>query len=86
MIRWRRIVALCLGLFAVLVPAAHAAPYGKAVLTSCDKELGAATFEGRMSALRKTKMQLRFTLQAWTPDESARHGILVANPAALYGF
>ena len=25
-------------------------------------------------------------LQAWAPDENARHGILVANPAALYGF
>jgi len=25
-------------------------------------------------------------LEAWAPDESARHRILVANPAALYGF
>ena len=25
-------------------------------------------------------------LQEWSPDESARHRILVANPAALYGF
>lgn len=25
-------------------------------------------------------------LQEWVPDEPARHRILVANPAALYGF
>jgi hypothetical protein len=25
-------------------------------------------------------------LSEWSVDESARHGILVANPAALYGF
>ena len=25
-------------------------------------------------------------LQEWSPDETVRHGILVANPAALYGF
>ena len=69
MIRWRRIVALCGALFAVLTPAAHAAPLGKVVLTSCDKDLRQATFEGRMTALRRAKMQLRFTLQASTPDD-----------------
>src|SRR3954471_24048015 len=67
MIRWRRIIGPVAALFLVLAPAAHAS-YGKAVLTSCDKQLRTATFEGRMSALRRTKMQLRFTLQASTPD------------------
>jgi CARDB len=68
MVRWRRITGLLAVLFVGLVPAAHAASYGKAVLTSCDKQLRTATFEGRMSALGRTKMQLRFTLQASTPD------------------
>src|SRR3954468_7222270 len=67
MIRWRRIIGPLAALFLVLAPAAHAS-YGKAVLTTCDTQLRTATFEGRMSALRKTKMQLRFTLQASTPD------------------
>jgi hypothetical protein len=68
MIRWGRIIGVFAGLFLVLVPAAHAASYGKAVLTSCDKQLRTATFEGRITALRRTKMQMRFTLQASTAD------------------
>src|SRR3954452_9474220 len=68
MIRWRRIIGPLAALLFVVAPAAHAASYGKAVLTSCDKQLRTATFEGRMSALRSTKMQMRFTLQASTPD------------------
>jgi hypothetical protein len=68
MIRWRGIIGPAVALFCVVAPAAHASSYGKAVLTNCDKQLRTATFEGRISALRHTKMQMRFTLQAWTPD------------------
>jgi hypothetical protein len=68
MIRWRPTAGLVVALFCLLAPAAHASPYGKALLTSCDKQLRTATFEGRITALRSTKMQLRFTLQAWTRD------------------
>ncbi len=69
MIRWRRIAALVPALVALAAPAAHAAPLGKAVVTSCDKELRKATFEGRITARRGTKMQMRFALQAITPDQ-----------------
>jgi hypothetical protein len=69
MIRWRRIIGLGPVLLCLVAPAAHAAPLGRAVVTSCDKDLRKATFEGRMIARRGTKMQLRFTLQALTPDQ-----------------
>jgi hypothetical protein len=60
------IVAVALGATA---PAAHAATkLGQAVLLRCDD--GVATFEGRVTPLRgAAKAQLRFTLQARTPDE-----------------
>jgi hypothetical protein len=69
MIRWGCITGLFVATFCLLAPAAHAAPLGKAVVTSCDKQLSTATFEGRITARRGTRMQLRFTLQALTPDE-----------------
>src|SRR6201999_232746 len=77
-------------LFCFAVPAAHAGPLGKAVVTSCDNDLRTATFEGRMTARRGTKMQLRFTLQALTPDQprwrridAPGFGTWISAPAAV---
>ena len=58
-------------LFALLVPGtAQASSYAKASLARCDRGLNEAMFSGRMSAYRRSsKMQMRFTLQALTPDE-----------------
>jgi hypothetical protein len=63
MIRWGRITGLCLAVFCLLAPAASAAPLGRAALTRCDPAAGEAVFEGRQSAVRATRMQMRFTLQ-----------------------
>jgi CARDB len=63
MIRRGRITGLCLALFCLLAPAASAAPLGKAVLAKCEPATGEAVFEGRQSALRTTRMQMKFTLQ-----------------------
>ncbi len=63
MTRWGRITGLCLAVFCLLAPAAKAAPLGKAVLAKCDPAMGEAVFEGRQSAVRQTKMQMKFTLQ-----------------------
>jgi hypothetical protein len=50
-------------------PAHAAAPGGVAVLR-CDKVAHAVVFEGRIAAIHRSKrMQLRFTLQARTPDD-----------------
>jgi hypothetical protein len=70
MIRWRRIIGLCAALFCLLAPAAGAASsgYGKALLANCDRDAHVAMFQGQVSAFRKTKMQMRFTLQVSTPD------------------
>ena len=61
-------------LFALLLlaPAAQAKPQ-RALLNSCERGLDetdrAATFEGRMRTVsRASRMQMRFTLQARTPD------------------
>jgi hypothetical protein len=59
-------------LFALLVPAnaQAASPWAKASLARCDRDLNEAMFSGRMSSYRRSpKMQMRFTLQALTPDE-----------------
>ena len=59
-------------LFALLVPgkAQAASPYAKASVARCDRDLNEATFAGRMSSYRRAaKMQMRFTLQAQTPDD-----------------
>jgi hypothetical protein len=58
-------------LFALLVPGdAQASPYARASLARCDRDVNEATFSGRMSSYRRSpKMQMRFTLQALTPDE-----------------
>jgi hypothetical protein len=65
--RWT--LVLCAAVLWTTAPSAHAAvKYGQAVVTRCDT--GVATFEGRVTALRgATRAQLRFTLQARTPDD-----------------
>jgi hypothetical protein len=71
-----RAALLALLMLAVAAPAAGAAVprwAAKAVLADCERgqeEAGrAAVFEGQMRALRgATRMQMRFTLQARTPD------------------
>jgi hypothetical protein len=72
MIRWKRIIGLSLALLVLIVPAAPArqsVTLGKATVVSCDRENREAVFEGRVLALRKaSKMQMRFTLQALTPE------------------
>ena len=68
MFRW----SVALVLFALLVPgnAQAASPYAKATVARCDRDLNEAMFSGRVSAYRRSaKMQMRFTLQALTPDE-----------------
>lgn len=70
MIRWRRIIGVGAALFCLLAPAAEARStgLGKALLASCDRDTHVAKFQGQVSALRNTKMQMRFTLQVSTPD------------------
>jgi hypothetical protein len=73
MIRWRRIIGASAVLFVLLVPGAQArtSPFAKAALVSCDRDAREAVFEGRVLSVKKAaKMQLRFTLQALTPDDS----------------
>lgn len=56
--------------FALVAPAAQAAPYGRALLVGCDREAREAVFEGRVVMYKgASRMQLRFTLQAATRDE-----------------
>jgi CARDB protein len=71
MVGWTRIIGLSLAVLAVVTARADAAVggYGKAVVVSCDKDLREAVFEGQMRVYRKApKMQMRFSLQAITPD------------------
>jgi hypothetical protein len=73
MIRWRVIIGVSVALVVLLVPGAQArtSPFARAALVSCDSDTREAVFEGRVLSLRKAaKMQLRFTLQALTPDDS----------------
>ena len=47
-----------------------ASPYAKASVARCDRDLNEAVFAGRVMAYRRSpKMQMRFTLQALTPDD-----------------
>jgi hypothetical protein len=70
MVRWRRIIGLCAAVFCLFAPAAdaRATSYGKALLASCDRDTHVAMFQGQMSAFKRAKMQMRFTLQVSTPD------------------
>jgi|tagenome__1003787_1003787.scaffolds.fasta_scaffold20834582_2 hypothetical protein len=64
-------LALLIPILAVLVaaPAADAAR-SRVAVTTCDRSHQAAVFEGTMDALpRSQRMQMRFRLQVWTPDE-----------------
>jgi hypothetical protein len=65
---WRRTLVIAAVVGATASPA-HAAPrMGQAVLLRCGS--GVATFEGRVTALKRAaKAQMRFTLQARTPEE-----------------
>ena len=67
MFRW----VVTAAVFSLLAPSAEAAsPYAKAMVARCDRDLNEAMFTGRVSAYRRSpKMQMRFTLQALTPDE-----------------
>jgi hypothetical protein len=69
--RWRRIIGVSVALLVLVVPAAQArtSPFARATLVSCDRDAREAVFEGRVLSFHKApKMQLRFTLQASTPD------------------
>jgi CARDB len=70
MIRWRRIIGLSAAVLAVLAPGAQAAsPFARATLVSCDRDAREAVFEARVVTYRRApRMQMRFTLQALTPD------------------
>ena len=72
MVRWRRIIGASAVLFVLLAAGAQArtSPFAKATLMSCDRDAREAVFEGRVLSIKKApKMQLRFTLQASTPDD-----------------
>lgn len=90
MIRWRRIIGLCVALFCLLAPAANAAGLGKVTLAGCDPKAGQAVFQGRMAAFRDTRMQLRFTLQVsdsrtkWRTVAADGFGVWITVPAG-YG-
>jgi hypothetical protein len=73
MIRWGRMIGATAAVFFLLVAGSQARvpqlSYGKAVVVSCDKDVREAVFEGQVRVFRKApKMQMRFTLQASTPD------------------
>jgi hypothetical protein len=65
---WRWTLVIAAVVLATASPAHAATRLGSAVLLRCDE--GVATFEGRVTPMRRaTKAQMRFTLQARTPDE-----------------
>ncbi|MDA0164556.1 hypothetical protein OM076_30080 [Solirubrobacter ginsenosidimutans] len=84
MIRWGRIIGVSVALFGLLAAGAQArAPqltYGKATLVSCMKDTRQATFEGQVRVFKAApRMQMRFTLQAFTPDDSRWRKLDVPN-------
>jgi hypothetical protein len=65
----RALIAATSAALLAATPAHAAAPGGVTVLR-CDKTAHSVVFEGRISAIhRSRRMQLRFTLQARTPDD-----------------
>ena len=73
MIRWGRITAVTATAFFLLVAGSQARvpqlSFGKAIVVSCDAQAREAVFEGQVRVFRKApRMQMRFTLQASTPD------------------
>jgi hypothetical protein len=92
MIRWGRIIGVSTALFFLLAPGAHASsPFARATLVSCDRESREAVFEGRVLAIKRApKMQMRFTLQVFTPEtlrwrkvEVEHFGEWITAPAGL---
>jgi hypothetical protein len=74
MFRW----SLALLAFALLLPgnAQAASPWAKVGVASCDRELDEAVFAARMTSYRRSgKMQMRFTLQARTPEDARWHKV-----------
>src|SRR3954447_1286668 len=65
---WRRTLVMVAVALAAAPPAHAATHLGQAVLLRCDS--GVATFEGRVTPIKRAaKAQMRFTLQARTPEE-----------------
>lgn len=61
---------LLVSVLAGLLPAATASAKPRAVVASCDRIHRTAVFEGRMDTLPDAqRMQMRFRLQVFTPDE-----------------
>src|SRR4051794_41547233 len=91
---WRRILVIAAVAFATAPPAHAATRMGSAVLLRCDS--GVATFEGRVTPIKRAaKAQMRFTLQARTPEEPVwravsaprvRHGLAPPPKARRHGF
>jgi hypothetical protein len=90
--RWTRIVGVSVALFALHMGVADAAsPFARSALVSCDQEGREAVFEGRVLALKRApRMQMRFALQATTPDnprwrkiEAPGWGQWISAPAGL---
>ena len=71
---WRRTLVIAAVALATASPAHAATHLGQAVLLRCDS--GVATFQGRVAAWKRgSKAQMRFTLQARTPEEPTWRGV-----------
>jgi CARDB protein len=84
MVRWTRIIGVSMALFGSLAAGAQArvpqAGYGKAALLSCAKDTRQAVFEGQLRVFRQSpKMQMRFALQASTPDSLRWRRVVAPN-------
>jgi CARDB len=84
MLRRGHIIGVTVAVFFLLVAGSQArAPqltYGRAVVLNCDKDQREAVFEGQVRVYRKApKMQMRFTLQASTPDAPKWRKVEVPN-------
>jgi hypothetical protein len=79
-----RVIGATAAVFLLLVAGAQArvpqVSYGRAVVLSCDKDVREAVFEGQVRVFRKApKMQMRFALQASTPDAPRWRKVEVPN-------
>jgi hypothetical protein len=71
---WRRTLVIAAVALATAPPAHAATRMGQAVLLRCDS--GVATFEGRVTAMKRpARAQMRFTLEARTPEEPVWRGV-----------
>ncbi len=74
MFRW--LVAVVLLSLVVPSSAQARSPWGKATVSRCDRDFNEAVFAGRMTTYRgSAKMQMRFTLQARTPEDRRWHKV-----------